>query len=130
MGNQVKRRKVFYIPGFDPFPPRRYRELYRTKSKLQAEISSYEISQGSLDLDGFGWSVEAHIDDVRTHCEIEFLVWADIVKKSMSNSLLGTYLNMIKTAYIYISSGVLWDLFKLRKGPVIAAFYPVGFLLG
>lgn len=130
MGNQVKRRKVFYIPGFDPFPPRRYRELYRTESKLQAEISSYEISQGSLDLDGFGWSVEARIDDVHTQSEIEVLVWADIVKKSMSNSLLGTYLNMIKAAYIYISSGVLWDLFKLRKGPVIAALYPVGFLLG
>lgn len=130
MGNQVKRRKVFYIPGFDPFPPRRYRELYRTESKLQAEISSYEISQGSLDLDGFGWSVEARIDDMHTQSEIEVLVWADIVKKSMSNSLLGTYFNMIRTAYIYISSGVLWDLFKLRKGPVIAALYPVGFLLG
>ena len=90
MGNQVNRRKVFYIPGFDPFPPRRYRELYRTESKLQSDISGYDISQGALAIDGFGWAVDAHIDGVHTHSEIEVLVWADIVKKSMSNSILGT----------------------------------------
>ena len=42
----VRRRKVFYIPGFDPMPPRRYRELYRTQCQAQAEISGYEIKQG------------------------------------------------------------------------------------
>jgi hypothetical protein len=34
----VRRRRVFYIPGYDPFHPRRYRELYRTESKAQAEF--------------------------------------------------------------------------------------------
>ena len=38
-----------------------------------------------------------------------------------------TYLSLIKTAWIYISSGALRDVIKLRKGPVIAALYPVGF---
>ena len=40
-----------------------------------------------------------------------------------------SYLSLIKTAWIYISSGALRDLMKLRKGPVIAALYPVGFLI-
>ena len=123
----VQRRKVFYIPGFDPFPPRRYRELYRTESQIQASISGYSIVQSPLKTDGFGWSVQADIDGQKTETEIEVLMWADIVKSSMSNSILSTYLNMMKTAWIYISSGVLFDLFKLRKGPVIAALYPVGF---
>ena len=26
---EVRRRRVFYIPGYDPIHPRRYRELYR-----------------------------------------------------------------------------------------------------
>ena len=26
---RVRRRRVFYIPGYDPIHPRRYRELYR-----------------------------------------------------------------------------------------------------
>jgi hypothetical protein len=38
------RRKVFYIPGYDPFPPRRYRELYRAEGTAQAAISGYHIT--------------------------------------------------------------------------------------
>ena len=40
-----------------------------------------------------------------------------------------TYLSLFKTAWIYIASGALRDVMKLRKGPVIAALYPVGFLI-
>ena len=27
----IERRKFFYIPGYDPIHPRRYRELYRSE---------------------------------------------------------------------------------------------------
>lgn len=39
----VRKRRVFYIPGYDPFHPRRYRELYRKESAARADISGYEI---------------------------------------------------------------------------------------
>ena len=39
------------------------------------------------------------------------------------------YLSLFKTAWIYIASGALRDVMKLRKGRVIAALYPVGFLI-
>ena len=32
----VFRRRVFYIPGYDPVHPRRYRELYRKEGADQA----------------------------------------------------------------------------------------------
>ena len=35
------RRHVFYIPGYDPFHPRRYRELYRKEAAEQARISGH-----------------------------------------------------------------------------------------
>ena len=41
---EVRMRRVFYIPGYDPIHPRRYRELYRKEAAMQAEISGYEIS--------------------------------------------------------------------------------------
>ena len=47
----------------------------------------------------------------------------------MDRGVVWTYLSLIKTAWIYISSGALRDVMKLRKGPVIAALYPVGFLI-
>ena len=39
------RRKVFYIPGYDPFPPRRYRELYRSEGAAQAAELLLEVPQ-------------------------------------------------------------------------------------
>ena len=34
------RRRVLYLPGYDPIPPRRYRELYRREGAAQATISA------------------------------------------------------------------------------------------
>ena len=127
---QIKRRKVFYIPGFDPFPARRYRELYRQNSQEQAAISGYAISQSALHLkDGFGWQVKARTGHQTCEAEIEVLVWSDLVKNTMRAGILATYLQLLRTAWIYLSTGALADVIKLRKGPVIAALYPIGFLL-
>ena len=63
MAQDVFRRRVFYIPGFDPFPPRRYRELYQTESLEQAGISNYTIAQEPLrSTDNFGWRVTSTIE--------------------------------------------------------------------
>lgn len=128
---RVKRRRVFYIPGYDPIHPRRYRELYRTESKDQGRISGYDIELSAKHTGArYGWHVKADIDGHVTESDFEVLVWSDIVRDSMSNTIAATYAQLFKTAWIYISTGVLWRLMKLRKGPVIAALYPVVFLLG
>ena len=81
---QIKRRKVFYIPGFDPFPAGRYRELYRQNSQEQAVISGYTISQSALHRkDGFGWQVKARTGHQTCEAEIEVLVLSDLVKDTM-----------------------------------------------
>ncbi|MGH1465409.1 MAG: hypothetical protein ACRBBQ_08590 [Cognatishimia sp.] len=128
--NTVHHRRVFYIPGYDPIHPRRYRELYRKESVAQAAISDYEITLQPKQTSGtYGWRVTANIEDVETITDIEVLVWADIVRDSMDVGILATYGQLLRTAWCYIGSGALWRLMKLRKGPVIAALYPVVFLL-
>ncbi|WP_417275116.1 hypothetical protein [Celeribacter halophilus] len=126
---QVKRRRVFYIPGYDPIPPRRYRELYRKEGAAQADISGYSMSLSPKKGRNFGWSVEAEIDGTKTHSEIDVLVWSDIVQESMEAGIFRTYLVLLRTAWIYTSTGALFRLMKLRRGPVIAALYPIGVLL-
>ena len=126
----VKTRRVFYIPGYDPIHPRRYRELYRKEGGAQARISDYQIALSPKTGGGnYGWNVAAHIDGVDVEAQVDVLVWSDIVRISMSNSILATYGQLVQTAWVYIASGALWRLMKLRKGPVIAALYPVGMLL-
>jgi hypothetical protein len=127
---KVRRRRVFYIPGYDPIPPRRYRELYRKESAAQATISGYEIKVLQAKAQArFGWNVSARLEGAEVESAFEVLVWSDIVKGSMDQGIWATYAQLIRTATIYIGTGALFRLMRLRKGPVIAALYPVGFLL-
>ena len=126
----VRRRRVFYIPGYDPIHPRRYRELYRKESGAQAAISGYEITLSPKTTKGpYGWHVSAIVDGQETQTDVEALVWSDIVRDSMSHTIPATYSAMLRTAWAYIGSGALWRLVRLRKGPVIAALYPVLMLI-
>jgi hypothetical protein len=128
--NPVRRRKVFYIPGYDPFPPRRYRELYRTEGAKQAKISGYGLRVDGTPHEGsYGWRASGLTDDIRVEAEFEVLVWSDIVRSSMSNTIPATYWQLIRTTWIYSASGTLRRLAVLPKGPLIAALYPIGALL-
>ena len=120
---------MFFIPGYDPNPPRRYRELYRRESDRQAAISGYDIEMAGPIRGRHGWRVRFDEDGIRSESEIEVLVWSDLVQGSMDRSILSSYLQLLRTAWIYISTGALRRLMWLRKGPVIAALYPVGMLL-
>src|SRR5690606_5054323 len=124
------RRRVLYIPGYDPIPPRRYRELYKREGTEQARISGYELGFGARrDRKNFGWGVTGQFGDQRIETEFEVLVWADIVQGSMGQGILTTYGQLLRTAWAYIGSGALFRLMRLRRGPVIAALYPVVVLL-
>ncbi|KIN72532.1 hypothetical protein [Sulfitobacter guttiformis] len=126
----VRKRAVFYIPGYDPIHPRRYRELYRTESATQATISGYSITLSARRRGPrYGWDVAAQIGGADIEASVEVLVWSDIVRGSMDTSIPATYAQLLRTAWVYIGSGALWRLMRLRKGPVIAALYPVGMLL-
>ncbi|MGR1582853.1 hypothetical protein ACSSNL_15465 [Thalassobius sp. S69A] len=127
---QVRKRRVFYIPGYDPIHPRRYRELYRKEGAAQAEISGYQIDLKPKTTKGpYGWHVTGQMDDAQVEADFEVLVWSDIVRGSMDQGIVATYLQLARTAWVYIGSGALRRLMRLRKGPVIAALYPVVFLL-
>ncbi len=127
---QVRRRRVFYIPGYDPIHPRRYRELYRTEAAAQAAVSGHVLQLAPKRGAGpYGWEVAARIEGAEVAARVEVLVWSDIVRDSMRGGVAATYGQLCRTAWIYAGSGALWRLMRLRKGPVIAAFYPVAMLL-
>lgn len=124
------RRRILYLPGYDPIPPRRYRELYKREGAKQAAISGYDLEFGSRrDRTGFGWGVNGNFNGTPTETEIEVLVWADIVQGSMGQSIPATYAQLLQTAWTYIGTGALFRLMRLRRGPVLAALYPVVVLL-
>ena len=129
-GQPVRSRRVFYIPGYDPIHPRRYRELYRREGRAQAAISGYDLALRPRRGAHYGWHVDAVIEGQPVASDIEVLVWSDIVRDSMDQGIAATYLQLVRTAWTYVATGALRRLMWLRKGPVIAALYPVGMLIG
>lgn len=122
----VARRIVFYLPGYDPIPPRRYRELYRSEGAKQAAISGYDLKTiGQTGTSSYGWAAQFADGTAQTSTQIEFLQWNDIVQKSMQFNILKTYLKMFSTLGFYIRSRALLRLLRLRPQPMIAALYPV-----
>lgn len=123
---QVRRRRVFYIPGFDPLQTRRYRQFYRVEGPRQAAISGYALEVGAKPAGmAHGWTVTAQVDGEEVRSEVEVLAWADIIGGSMRRTVAATYGQMLRTAWIYVASGALFRLGRLRKGPTLAALYPV-----
>lgn len=126
----VRRRLVLYIPGYDPVPPRRYRELYRRQSAEQAAISGFEmVLHPKLSSGRFGWHVEANIEGQTVRTDFEVLPWSDLVRSSMAQGIVATYRQLLATVWIYVASGSLRRLARLRKGAVLAALYPVVMLV-
>ena len=126
----VRRRLVLYIPGYDPVPPRRYQELYRRQSAKQAAISGFETAlRPKLGSGRFGWHVEAVIDGQTVRTDFEILPWSDLVRSSMAQGIVATYRQLLSTVWIYVASGTFWRLARLRKGPVLAALYPIVMLM-
>jgi len=123
-------RRVFYIPGYDPHPSRRYRELYRVESAKQGEISGYEVDLENVKGRQDVWATTAYIDGNQVRSGFEVLEWHDIVKDTMDRSIIGTYAQLVQVAFAYLASGTLRRLTWLRLGPILAGFYPVLMLLG
>ncbi len=126
----VRKRKVFYLPGYDPVPARHYREMYRREGALQAGISGYKLHMQALQGEGYAWQVEASVDGVETTTEVEFLGWNDIVLASMQVGVLASYWLLLCTLWLYVRTGTLFSLIRLRPAPMLAALYPVVLLGG
>lgn len=121
------RRTVLYLPGFDPFPPRRYREIYRREAPEQAQVSGYRIV---VENDRRGWQTTGTFPEApEVLARFEVLVWHDIVQASMTGGVVATYRALARTAALYLRSGALRRLAGLRRGPVLAALYPVAMML-
>lgn len=125
--DRVRHRRVFYIPGYDPVPPRKYREMYRRESAAQAAVSGHEIAVSGLPGEP-AWTVTARIDGEAATARVEVLVWSDIVRASMERGIVATYALMARTAWVYVASGALGRLARLRIAPVLAALYPIAML--
>ena len=127
---RVRTRRVFYVPGYDPFPPRRYREFYRKEGAAQAAISGYDFAMaaeapGST---GYVWRASLTRGGLSSEGRIKVLVWSDLVQASMRRGVFATYVLLLRTLWIFLATGALRAMIRLRPGPMLAGLWPVAML--
>ncbi len=127
---QVRKRKVFVLPGHDPISPQHHVQVYEGESAKQGEVSEFDLrvwrKKGAA---SYGWLAHMDIDDVNVESDFELMVWNDLVQDTMSRTPFGSYLKLIKTAWIYTTSGAARQMMSLRKAPVLLSMYPMIMLI-
>ncbi len=123
---EVHRRHVFYVPGFDPMGARRYRELYRTHAGRQADISSYEIgvSAAPKQAGNYAWAVTSEIEGKRTETTVEFLEWSDLVRQTMNRNTAHALWTWAWTGTWFLWSGAVSAWARLHRKILIPGLYP------
>jgi hypothetical protein len=129
----VRRRRVYFVPGFDPRGPRRIFSLYREESQKQAAISGYEIDVTRMKYErgahAAHWRAEMRADDRESEVEFIMLRWEDIATRWMRRSLLSTYRLMAVTLWRFTASGAFRALCRIDVLSTFIGIYPVAMML-
>ncbi|MGY2048475.1 alpha/beta fold hydrolase [Methylobacterium sp. JK268] len=128
-GGAVRRRQVFYLPGYDPEANKRYRALFvRELSRYgrRFDLPRRRVSPARTSPDGLvqSWTVEAGRDGRETDVAYEVLLWDDLVRRDFARPLPVSMLLLTVGILHAAVTGKLFRLYALnwKYGNVI--LYP------
>ena len=108
---RVRRRKLFYVAGFDPASPKKYHRMFKAESALQGALTGARYQVGELEPRGevmSGWSVQAEYPDgSRVEVDYGFLHWFDLVRVAWPKDDLGLFLGACRALKDYYASGLM-----------------------
>ncbi|MCO4865194.1 hypothetical protein MKD38_26210 [Cupriavidus sp. WGlv3] len=127
----VRRRKVYYVSGFDPRGAAFYHRLYREESAKQAVHHGGSVAVGARSRLGehvSAWNVDSEWDGHSVSTEYQFLHWDDLVRRHWEPSLTLLVLATLASYARYIGCGAFGRLSKTFRGPFFSALYPLVYL--
>ncbi len=128
-GVRVRRRRLYYVAGFDPASPRKYHALFTEQSARQGEITGARFSVGPMEPRGeivTGWTIHAeHPGGERVEVDYRFLHWFDIVREVWPKDGLGLYVAAWRALIDYYRSGIMRLALKQARVVYITALAPV-----
>ena len=149
--DRVRRRRVFYVSGFDPQGPAHYHRLYVDEAARQAAVLGCRIDVGRrerVSAESSGWAVHARWpsaaaagggqgdpgDEAVVDTFVEFLRWDDIVRAHWPRSRWRVMASTLATTWAQLRNGVLPLILRTSWPAFLVLFMPpalvVGLLLG
>lgn len=128
----IKKRIVYYLSGFDPRGVRHYHSLYKEHAKKQGRINGMEFHispRKKVHNHLYEWTIEADDQGQKVYTQYRFLSWDDIIRNEWSSGLASYYKDLIYCIDAYIFNGLVFSFAKASPKQMMAAFYPVVYLI-
>lgn len=123
----VRRRRVYYLSGFDPRGASFYHRLYRDEAGKQAALHGASIVVGPRSREQgrvSRWRVQADWDGHRVETDYQFLGWDDIVRAHWMPRRAFVLLEGVGVLKHYLVHGALGAIRRAGRGPFFSALFP------
>ena len=114
----VRRRKIFYISGFDPRGAAFYHKLFCEEAEKQSLVSAHALKVGRRRRDGplcEHWEVTGHFSGQEVRNDYVFLRWDDLIRQQWTRTLPAIVAQAFSTVTGYVRSGVLPRVYRMRR---------------
>lgn len=131
---EVWRRHVYFLSGFDPKGAAYYHALYQAEALKQSEVNAMAVQVGPRRRDAdknSSWTITAVSPDGR-RCETsyEFSRWDDIVRRHWPRSTSRLLLDLLFAYLLMLRSGGITTVWKLSRKTLVGLIYPLVVLGG
>lgn len=127
---EVRRRHVLYIPGYDPRDPALYRRLaayeLRKFSRLwgvNVAVDREDVAEPSVP--SLRWGARVSAGEAEVNVTYETLRWEDFVARDFAAPLPLTILRGFRTVWEALGRGFLWRVWRASPWCAVAWFYPM-----
>jgi hypothetical protein len=127
----VRRRRVFYIGGYDPRSPAYYHGLYQTESRRQGLVTGAQFQVGPRRNQGelvTRWTITAHVDGSVVETDYWLLRWDDLVRARWKQSTAQQIIDIIRRIFSLSRAGFYPALARQGVPAILAGLFPATLL--
>lgn len=132
----MRKRETFYLAGYDPRGARQYYNLYKKEAALQEKVNAMHMdisARKRSDAHMQSWQIRSSstIDNnlYTTQTNYHHLEWDDLIRKVWKKNILALFKDLFYVLKHYVFTGIIFKYAKTAPTQMIAAFYPVLYLL-
>ena len=129
--NNVQKRHVFYLSGFDPRGASFYHRLFKEEAQKQSKLNKIKVNIGARKKQSQyaqSWAIEALDEGQAVSTHYEFLRWDDIIRQHWVKSFWSIFIDFLYVSWVYITTGTLKRVAQASRTPAITGLYPAVYI--